>query len=420
MISPWYFVAVAGCLCLSAFFSSAEMAFYSINRLRLENAADAGSKRAAVALRICDRYDDALSTILIGNNLVNIAASSLASVIAILLAGENWTWLSTLILTLLIIVFGETLPKIAAKKNANRMAMAYAYVIRGLTLLLLPVIFVVVGLVRLLTAPLKGEAPENEQEEAAAELQSLIETVEDEGIIDGDRSELLQAALDFAEISAQEVMTARVDMVAIDIGDDWEDILTTIDEAPHSRLPVYEDSIDNIIGILYLNRFFKAMLDVEKVDIRSLLMEPCYVYKTARLPVVLAELRRTKMHMAVVTDEYGGCLGVVTMEDVLEELVGEIWDETDEVEDEVEELPDGSLELDGDLPAWELAELLKIPEADLDTDSATVGGWTIEKFGAFPTEGQSVETNGLRITVLAMDGLRVERIHLEQLTEEKE
>jgi CBS domain containing-hemolysin-like protein len=182
---------------------------------------------------------------------------------------------------------------------------------------------------------------------------------------------------------------------------------------------VYEDSIDNIIGILYLNRFFKAMLDTEKVDIRSLLMEPCFVYKTARLPVVLAELRRTKMHMAVVTDEYGGCLGVVTMEDVLEQLVGEIWDETDEVEDEVSELPDGSFELDGDLPAWQLAELLKIPEADLDTDSATVGGWTIEQFGAFPTEGQSVDTNGLRVTVLAMDGLRVERIHLEKLSEEK-
>jgi putative hemolysin len=420
MTSPWYFAAIIASLLLAAFFSAAEMAYASVNRIRLENASEAGSRRAAVAMKICDRYDEALSAILIGNNLVNIGASSLASVIAIQIAGESWTWLSTVILTILIIVFCETLPKIAAKKNANRLALSFSYAVRAFTILLKPVIFLVVGLVRLLLTPFKGEKQENEQEEAAAELQSLIETVEDEGVIDGERSELLQAALDFSEISAQEVMTARVDMDAIDIEDDWEDILEAIESATHSRLPVYEDSIDNIIGILYLNRFYRAMLDGGKVDIRSLLMEPCFVYKTVKLPKVLAELRHSQMHLAIVTDEYGGCLGLVTMEDVLEQIVGDIWDETDEVETEVLKRQDGSFELGGNLPIGEFAELLGTTEEALDTDSATAGGWTLEKFGDFPEQGQSIQTDGLKVTVLAMDGLRVERLLVEPLPEERD
>jgi len=420
MTSPWYFASIIAFLILAAFFSAAEMAYASVNRIRLENAREAGSRRAAAALKVCDRYDDALSAILIGNNLANIGASSLASVIAIQIAGESWTWLSTAILTILIIVFCETLPKIAAKKNANRLALSFSYAVRMLIFLLKPVIFLVVGLVRLLLTPLKGEKQENEQEEAAAELQSLIETVEDEGVIDEDRSELLQAALDFSEISVQEVMTARVDMDAIDIDDDWEDILAAIDSATHSRLPVYEDSIDNIIGILYLNRFYRAMLDGGKADIRSLLMEPCFVYKTVKLPKVLEELRHSQMHLAIVTDEYGGCLGLVTMEDVLEQIVGDIWDETDEVETEVLQRPDGSFELDGDLPIGEFAELLGTSEDALDTDSATAGGWTLEKFGDFPEPGQSILADGLKVTVLAMDGLRVERLLVEPFPEDRE
>jgi CBS domain containing-hemolysin-like protein len=176
------------------------------------------------------------------------------------------------------------MPKIVAKKNANRTAIAYAYVIRVLTLVLKPFVFVIVGFVRLITRPLHGEDPGDIQEAAVEELVSIIETVEDEGIIDGERSELLQAALDFSEISASEVMTSRVDIVAIDIDDEWDDILETIDSAPYSRLPIYEDSLDNIIGVLYLNHFLKALVDEETVDIRSLLMEPCYVYKTLKLP----------------------------------------------------------------------------------------------------------------------------------------
>lgn len=424
----WYFAALVVLISLSAFFSASEMAYSSANRMRLENAMEDGSKRAKAACAIVNGFDRALSAILIGNNLVNIGASSLASVIALLLSGtDDWSWLATILLTILVIIFGETIPKILAKQNANSLSLRFAYVIRALTIVLSPVILLVVGLVKLITLPLRGDQAYDDPEDAASqELQSIIETAEDEAVLDEERSELLQAALDFSDVSASEAMTARVDMVAIDIDDDWDEILATVEATPYSRLPVYEDSVDNIIGFLYLNRFYRAVLDdvVEMdappapVDLRSMLIEPCFVYKTMKLPGVLAELRRQKKHLAVVTDEYGGTLGVITMEDVLEQIVGEIWDETDVVEDEVVERASGVYELDGDMVISDFLELLDWNEAALDTDSATVGGWTIERFGAFPKQGDRFHYENLTVTVMAMDGLRVERVLVEVAPEE--
>lgn len=406
----FYILASVVCIVLSAFFSASEMAFSSANRIRLENLAEDGSRAAAWAVRIIDRFDDALSAILIGNNFVNIALSSLASVIAITAFSEDYAWLATVIVTVTVIIFGETMPKIIAKRNANRISLAFAPIIRFLTVLLTPVTYVVVGLVHLITRPLKGEKTGDEQEAAVEELQSIIETAEDEEVLDEDRSELLQAALDFNEISASQVMTARVDIVAIDIEDDWEDILETVSQASFSRIPVYEGSIDNIIGTLYLNHFFKALIDTETVDIRAMLMEPCYIYKTTKLPAVLDQFRKSKRHMAIVTDEYGGCLGLITMEDVLEQIVGEIWDETDEIENEVVERAEGEYELDGDMSIDDFIELVGLSEEALDSDSSTVGGWTTERFGSFPQAGQSFTFRNLNVTVLAMDGLRVGRV----------
>lgn len=407
------------CLALSAFFSGSEMAYSSCSSMRLENLRDDGSRRAGIALCIISRFDDALSAILIGNNLVNIAASSLASVLVLLLTrSDKYTWLATLLLTVLVIIFGETIPKITAKKNANRVALRNAYVIRGLTILLFPLIWIVVLLIRLLTFGMKPEQ-EEDPDEAVEELQSIIETAEDEAVLDEERSELVQAAIDFADISASEVMTARVDVQALDIDDTWEDILEQIEEAPFSRLPVYEGSIDNIIGVLYLNRFLKAMTDEGRVDVRRYLMPPCYVYKTMKLPAVLTQLRKARQHLAIVADEYGGMLGVVTMEDVLEQIVGDIWDETDVVEEEVVQRPSGAYELDGDMVLDDFRELLEIPEDEFEAESETVGGWTVEKYGAFPAPGTVFETGELRVTVLKMDGRRVEKILVEKLEPDK-
>ena len=405
-----YLAAILVCVFFSNFFSSSEMAYSACNRVRLENASDDGSKRAAAAVKIVERFDDTLSTILIGNNLVNIAASSLGSLAVMELLGDGYAWVSTVVITTLVIIFGETMPKIVAKNGANRIALRHAYFIRILSVLFKPLIMLVVGLIRLICLPLKGERTDASDDDAVEELSSIIETAEDESVLDEDRSELVQAAIDFSDVMASEVMTARVDMLALDIEDDWDELLKTIDESPYSRLPVYEDGVDNIIGVLYLNHFLKALAGDEKPDIRSLLMPVCYVYKTMKLPAVLSELRRAKQHLAVVVDEYGGTLGVLSMEDVLEQLVGEIWDETDEVEEEIVERPDGRFELDGDMVISDFIELMELNEEDFDFESDTVGGWTIEMFGSFPKVGDSFEYENFTVTVLQMDGLRVEKI----------
>ena len=409
-------------VCCSAFFSASEMAYSSCNSIRLEKLKEEGSKRAGVALRIAEHFDDALSTILIGNNLANIGASSLTSVLVLLLSGsDRLTWLGTLIITVVIIIFGETIPKICAKKSANRISLRHAYVVRLLMFLLGPVVWIVVKLVALLTFPLKGEKDDENAEEAVEELHSIIETAEDEDVLDEDQSELVRSAIDFSQISALEVMTARVDMMAIDIEDKWTDIIRLIEDAPFSRLPVYEGSVDNIIGVLYLNHFLKALADGGDVDIRSLLMKPCYVYKTMKLPAVLSQLRRAKQHLAVVTDEYGGTLGVVSMEDVLEEIVGDIWDDTDVVEPEVVQRTAGEYELDGAMMLSEMEELLGLPEDSIEAESTTVGGWTLECFGGFPREGDSFERGGLKVTVLEMsDGRRVDKVLVKRAETPKE
>ncbi len=412
-------IAIILMVCLSAFFSGSEMALSSCNLLRMQNLREEGSRRAAVAVRILENFDYALSAILIGNNLVNIGASALVSVLVILMSGnDKYTWIGTVILTIVIIIFGETIPKICAKKSANRLTLRIAYPIRALTVFLTPVIWVVVGLNWLLTFWMKEEKDEN-SEEAVEELHSIIETAEDEKVLDEDQSELVRSAIDFSEISAMDVMTARVDVVAIDIEDSWDEILAQIEKSNVSRMPVYEGSIDNIIGVLYLNRFLKAVAEEGRPDIRSLLMPPCYVYKTMKLPAVLNQLRRAKQHLAIVTDEYGGTLGVLSMEDVLEQIVGDIWDDNDEVEPEVVERKEGEYELDGAMMLFEMEELLGLPEESIEAESNTVGGWTIECFGGFPQVGDSFEKDGLKVTVLEMsDGRRVDKVLVKRVSED--
>lgn len=405
------FIGIFLCLCLSNFCSASEMAFSSCNVMRLEGARDGGSKRAKAAVYIAEHFDDALSAILIGNNLANIGASSLASVAVILVTGEDeYTWLATIILTLLVIIFGETMPKISAKKNANRTSLKNAYVVRTMMIIFYPLVWLVVSLINLMTRGIKPADSDDASDEAVEELQSIIETAEDEDVLDEDQSELVQAAIDFSETSAFEVMTARVDVQAIDIEDDWEEILAIVEDAPFTRLPVYEGSIDNVIGILYLNHFLKALADDGRADVRKLLMPPCYVYKTMKLPAVLNTLRKAKQHLAIVSDEYGGTLGVVSMEDVLEQIVGDIWDESDVVEHEVVQREESEYELDGAMILSDFLELVGLNEDDFDAESNTVGGWTLEMFGGFPKEGDSFSFRNMTVTVLAMDGRRVERV----------
>ena len=417
MIILLYCAAIAVLLVLSAFFSGSEIAYSAVNRVRLEAAA-AHSKAAAVALYIADRFDWALSAILIGNNLVNLSASSIATLIALLLAGENegrqdlFSTVAAILLTVLVLIFGESMPKIVAKKDPLGFASRVSRPLRVVMFVLFPVTWVICGLVKLLTMPLKGEKLDQEEQAEAAEeeLVDLIEASEDQGIIDEDRSELLQNALDFSEISAQEVMTSRVDMLALDLDDDRDSLLRQIEDSPFSRLPVYDKRMDNIVGVLHLNQFYRAKLDNPQVDLRDLLLEPCFVYKTMKLPKVLVQLRQSKTHIALVTDDYGGVIGCLTMEDVLEQIVGEIWDDNDEAVDEVVERNRNEFEVDGDVTIGEFCELMDWNEDLFETESVTVSGWTLEMFEGFPKEGDSFTYENITVTVLEMDNLRVGKV----------
>ncbi len=411
-----YSLAIVVLLAFSAFFSGSEIAFSSVKKARLETSRSGGAKQA---LYIYEHFDRGLSTILIGNNLVNISASSVATLLALLIVGTHATaatqdiasTVASILLTVLVLIFGETMPKIVAKRNTLRFTLAASRPLRFLMVILTPVTWVIDGLARLLTAPLKGETLNEEEvaEAAEEELIDLIETSEGEGIIDVGQSELLQNVLDFSEISVQEVMTPRVNMYALEIDDEPEEIRQQIEESPYSRLPVYDERRERIIGVLHLNHYYRALLDSREVDLKGLLMEPCFVYKTMKLPAVLSMLQQRKTHLAIVIDDYGSTIGMATMEDVLEEIVGDIWDETDEVVDEVIERSDNEYEVDGDLSISEMCELLDWDEDDFETDSVTVGGWILERLGGFPQPGDTMTYEDVTVTVLSMDDLRVGR-----------
>ena len=407
-----YIIGIIVCVMCSAFFSASEMSFSACNKVRLEHESDNGNKKATVAFKIANKFDDAISAILVGNNLVNIAASSMGSIAVMMILSEQYAWVSTAVITILVVIFGETIPKISSKKNATNFAMKFAYPVRTLMIVLKPVTFIVVSLVNLITNMLP-DVEEEDTDAALEELHTMIDIAEDEDVLDEDASELVSAAIDFADIAASEVMTARVDIIAIDIDDPWEEILRTIDASPYSRIPVYEGSVDHVIGILSLNRFLKAMIDQDKVEIRSLLLPTCYVYKTLRPPAVLSSLRTAPPPIAAVTDEYGGTLGVVSMEDVLEQLVGDLWDETDTVEKDIEKKGDGRYELDGDTPIYEFIELMRWKEDDFDYDSETVGGWCIEYNNGFPNVNSKFTFRDIEVTILEVSKRRVRRIQVQ-------
>lgn len=412
MTLPVYIVLILLLVICSGLFSASEMSFSSCSRVRLEHLKDNDknspeAKKASLALRILDRFDDALSTILVGNNLVNIAASSLGSVAVILLFGEQYAWLSTLIITVAVIIFGETVPKISAKANATNGALTFARPLSILMVILKPVTVPVVFLVSLISSMLKGEKTDDEDELAVQELHTIIDTAEDEEVLDEDASRLVSAAIDFADIPASEIMTARVDILAIDVEEDPEEILKIITGSPYSRIPVFEDSIDNVIGILSVNHYLKEASAEPVKDLRPLLLPATYVYKTMKLPAILELLRTSRQHLAVVTDEYGGTAGVLSLEDVLEQLVGDIWDETDVVEHDIIERSDSSWIIEGDTPVSDFLELAQIDEDDFDYDSETVGGWCIEMLDAFPEKGTKFRFRDFDITILNADERRV-------------
>lgn len=410
MATVWDYIAIVIFIMFSAFFSGSEIAYASVNEIRLKKASEAenGGKIAKLAYGIYNSYDDALITILIGNNLVNIASSSVATVIAISLMGDKGAGVATAIMTVIILTFGEIVPKIIAVQISFDFAKFAAIPLKILMIVTFPVVWVIKQVLGGVDKLIKKE--ENDAADTITEddLETIIDTVEDEGVIDEDMAELLQSALDFDDVLAYEVISPRVDMVTIDIEDSFDEIIETANDSSYTRIPVYEDTVDNIIGILHLNHFYKHLAENPNgFDIREILMPVNFVHKTMPLNDVLKEMKRRQCHMVIVTDEYGGTMGCLTMEDVLEQLVGDIWDETDDIEPEIVETGENTFDVDGDMRLEDFLDEMDIDDRDFDDDNATVGGWAIEMLGDYPKVGDTFEYENLTVTVKKLQNRRV-------------
>lgn len=414
-----YSIIILIMLVLSACFSGTEAAYNSVNTMHLRREADESkSSSAKLAYKISENFATTLCTILIGNNLVNIAASSCATAIFMhLFIGISGgdaiaTVLSTAVLTIIVLIFGEIIPKILAKQHAPFICKLSAWPIQILTYILYPLIFIVMLLMNLIRKIWKTKN-EEEPDVTEEELSSIIDTVEKEGVIDEDQSDLLQSSLEFSDTTVEEIMTPRIDLVTIDLDDDFDDIAETIENSTFSRLPVYRDTIDDIIGILHLNLYYKEAVDRKNVDIESLLLDTCYMHKTLKLPAALNMLREKQVHMAIVIDEFGGTLGVVTIEDILEEIVGDIWDESDEIVSEITEKSTNEYEILGEMSIGDLFYELDFSPKDFECEYSTVGGWAIQSLDSAPHVGDSFNFEHLTITVTEMeDDLLVTKLNV--------
>ena len=411
----WAYVVIFIMICLSAYFSASEIAFNSANKMRLRKASECGSCTAKIAYCICDKFTTSLSAILIGNNLANIAVSTCTTLIVMNLFKNDValaSTIATILVTVVILIFGEIIPKILSKQNADTVVRIIAIPTRILTVILSPFVFIVMAILFVLRKIWGSDHKNDEPTVTEEELVSIIDTVEEEGVINEEQGELLQSTLDFSDTTIEKIMTPRIDVTAINIDDEDEKIAALLsDTTQYSRLPVYEDSIDNIVGVLSLTRYYKATLDEANPDIRSMLLKPCKLHKTMKLPAALTKLREAKMHLAIVIDEYGGTLGVVTMEDILEELVGDIWDDTDVIITECLATGENTYEVIGDMNIDDFFEEIEFVKPEtFSCEYSTMGGWAIEMLEADPHVGDSFRYENIFVIVAQMDEERVTKL----------
>ncbi len=389
---------------LSAFFSSCEIAYSSVNKIKLKKKVSDGNKEATKAMEIVNNYSEALSTILIGNNLVNIAVSSLATMVAVAYLGEEMgSLLATIVATIVVLIFGEILPKALANKFSLKLTLLYVKPFKICRIIFFPITFLVTKFVKLIS---KIWTPKNiEVSEIDEELNVITEELEEEGVIDEEDAELIISAIDFRDVTAHEIMIPRVDVFAIDIDDNQEDILKNEQIFRYSRVPVYEDTIDHVIGILNTTSLMKKILNGEQIDLRSMLIEPMYVHKTKHISNILTKFKATNQHLAIVADEFGGFMGILTIED--------IFDETDEVILDYKELGENIYEVDGDMNIYDFFELVDYDDRDFESEYTTVGGWCTDMLEKFPEVGDTFEFANFTVTITEVEGMRVGKIKVE-------
>ena len=415
---PWI-IAVLLLFC-AAFFAVAETAYASCPKSRVKAAAERGDARAKTALLILDDFDKAISTLLICTNIVHIATASIVTVAVTKMWGLSAVSISTIVTTIVVFFAGEMLPKSIAKKYSEPLALATGPVLRFLMKVFTPLSALLTWIGQSAAKLTPDETPVSFTED---ELYDIIEDMTEEGSLDEQQGELISSALQFGEVTVESVLTPRVDLVAVDISSRLEDILAVIKTTNHSRLPVYEGSIDNIIGVLQIRKFIKAYLRLgNNLDLRPLMDEVFFIHQSTNIDELLPVMSKRKLNMAVVTDNYGGTLGIVTVEDILEELVGEIWDEDDVVEESFVELGDGIYMVDADESVTDVFEQLGFedPEADEELVNTLMGEWAYEQFSAIPKVGDSFQYHQVQVTVAAMTHNRILKLKVALLPETEE
>lgn len=395
-------------MAFSALFSSTETAYSSVNKLRLKNYEAQGNKKAAKALKLANRFDDVLTAVLIGNNIVNIAISSVSTLIFVGFFGSSGAGISTAVVTILVLIFGEVLPKSYAKRNAEKLALLFASPLSVLVTVLKPFVWILNKMSSIFKG---GEAPTVTEDE----LKYMIDEIEEEGIIEEQESELVKSALDFDEITVGEILIPRVKVIGVEVTDSIDEIKKTFGNEMYSRMPVYEKSLDNIIGIITNKAFFKMLVE-GKTDIREIVQEVPHIADTNLISEAMKLMQRAKIHLAVVTDQYGGTRGIITLEDIIEELVGEIYDEDDEIINKIIKIDDNKYESDGDAEIDDLLEVLELDEESVATDYSTVGGWISDAAEHIPNAGETVESGIFRLTAIQVNENKVEKVLIEILS----
>lgn len=414
-----YIIIMSFCLIMSAYFSATETAFSTMSKTRLKALAEKGNKRAALAVKLSEKYDKLLSTILIGNNIVNILLASLGTLVFVSLFNNNQelgSTVSTAVITVVVLLVGEITPKTAAKNRPEGFAMFSAPIIQFLIWILTPISFLF-NLWQLLVGKIvrKDEEAKTSQEE----LLLIVDEVEQEGSIDNDEGDLLRNAIEFTERKAEDILTHRVDLEGVPRDATKEEVAEKFAETRFSRLLVYEDSIDKITGVIHLKDFYTKNGIIEE-ELETIITPPVYIHKTEKINELLKLLQTNKSHIAVVLDEYGGTLGIVTMEDILEELVGDIWDEHDEVVEEIVKLDEMTYRVDCNTGLNTFCDEFDV---DIESESATsVSGWLMEALDKLPVIGDSFSFEHLDIQVTETDDHRPTyiRVIVNELEDEDE
>jgi len=399
-------IIIVLCVIMSAYFSATETAFSSLNRIRVKNMAEKGNKKAQLVLKLSENFDNMLSTILIGNNVVNILSASLATVLFVnWLGNEAGPSVSTAVTTVVVLIFGEITPKSIAKESPEKFAMFSAPFLRMLMFVLTPFNFLFSMWKKMLSLVIKSDGDRYITEE---ELITIVEEAEQEGGLDEEESTLIRSAIEFSEVEVKEILTPRIQIEAVPEDATEEEIARVFTETGYSRLPVYKDSIDHITGVIYHKDFHNYVYNTDK-DISSIIRPAIFVTPNKKIDELLKELQQQKSHIAFILDEYAGTTGLVTLEDIMEELVGEIWDEHDEIVQEIVQVSENEYHV---LGSADIEEVFDQFDIDQEIDVMTASGWVMNALERIPDEGDSFVYNNLTVTVLKMDENRVEKISI--------